>query len=182
MGNSPDKSSKIPSVTRVKSPANIQKSSILVKSTQLGTYELSFRFSLRETGRLRLHLAKLEIASDFPAGSHLLTYKLEELPTKLSLTTATGKHSTYLTTEPQLQVVKQTVSIGTELYVLEDLYGEEKQCVICLSQEKEVLVLPCKHVCVCKDCAGALGVKGAGKCPVCRTPIEGIYKTGPIFR
>lgn len=41
------------------------------------------------------------------------------------------------------------------------------QCVICLDKEKDTLLKPCRHFCVCSECAIAL----AG-CPVCRKPIE----------
>lgn len=41
------------------------------------------------------------------------------------------------------------------------------QCVICLDKGKDILLKPCRHFCVCSDCAFALVV-----CPVCRKPIE----------
>lgn len=41
------------------------------------------------------------------------------------------------------------------------------QCVICLDKEKDILLKPCRHFCVCSRCAPLLL-----ECPVCRLPIE----------
>ena len=48
-------------------------------------------------------------------------------------------------------------------------------CVICLDKEKEILLKPCRHFCVCFDCAIV-----SEECPICRKPIadrEKIYDT-----
>jgi hypothetical protein len=44
---------------------------------------------------------------------------------------------------------------------------EQKMCVVCLDLEKTVLLLPCRHVCVCKVCSRQID-----NCPVCRGYIE----------
>ena len=41
------------------------------------------------------------------------------------------------------------------------------QCVICFAASREVLLDPCKHMCLCKACA-----KDCTDCPICRSPIE----------
>ena len=43
-------------------------------------------------------------------------------------------------------------------------------CVVCMEQEKKVLLLPCKHLCMCKPCADKI-VAGSAQCPVCRERI-----------
>ncbi|KAH7670080.1 putative E3 ubiquitin ligase protein [Dioscorea alata] len=40
-----------------------------------------------------------------------------------------------------------------------------KCCRVCQERDVCVLLLPCKHLCLCKDCASALDT-----CPVCRSP------------
>jgi len=50
---------------------------------------------------------------------------------------------------------------------------ENIQCVVCLSTEREVILLPCGHVCSCADCAEEL-LKAGHKCPVCRANIENV--------
>lgn len=44
-------------------------------------------------------------------------------------------------------------------------------CVICLTLEKDTAVIPCRHLCLCKECAEQL-MKHTPKCPVCRGPIS----------
>lgn len=41
------------------------------------------------------------------------------------------------------------------------------KCVICWSEEKTMLFLPCKHLCSCKNCSDR-----TTECPLCRQPIE----------
>ena len=44
-----------------------------------------------------------------------------------------------------------------------------KQCSICLVNEKRLIMLPCKHQCVCKGCWQ--NWQGEKKCPLCREEI-----------
>lgn len=46
---------------------------------------------------------------------------------------------------------------------------ELKLCVICLSSEKSILCLPCRHLCLCGSCASRQEVD---KCPICRLEID----------
>jgi len=41
------------------------------------------------------------------------------------------------------------------------------QCVICTDQERNTLLLPCKHFIACRECT----LQCNGKCPLCRTVI-----------
>lgn len=56
--------------------------------------------------------------------------------------------------------------------------GEESRCVVCRSATPDTLLLPCKHMCMCTECATSFGDKLHG-CPLCRKPvtnmIDGIY-------
>ncbi|ETN00212.1 hypothetical protein, variant [Phytophthora nicotianae INRA-310] len=47
--------------------------------------------------------------------------------------------------------------------------NELKLCVICLSNEKTILCLPCRHLCLCEACSRREEVT---KCPICRLEIE----------
>jgi hypothetical protein len=42
------------------------------------------------------------------------------------------------------------------------------ECVICMRNQKNRMLHPCGHVCVCQDCG-----TGISKCPICRTDITG---------
>ncbi|CAN0478392.1 unnamed protein product, partial [Discosporangium mesarthrocarpum] len=41
------------------------------------------------------------------------------------------------------------------------------ECVICLTDPKDTLLLPCRHLCVCREC-----FKHVDKCPVCRSTFD----------
>ena len=54
----------------------------------------------------------------------------------------------------------------------DDPAANERECVICLVNERSVVLLECGHICVCVDCAEILPVPRL--CPVCRTRITRI--------
>jgi len=61
--------------------------------------------------------------------------------------------------------------VATGTPVADDPDGRE--CVICLSNERDTTVLPCRHMCMCQECASALKTQ-SNKCPVCRMEIESL--------
>jgi len=42
---------------------------------------------------------------------------------------------------------------------------EQRTCRVCRTQDVSMLLLPCRHLCLCQDCEGQLHA-----CPLCRTP------------
>ncbi|CAN6888469.1 hypothetical protein Bca4012_074957 [Brassica carinata] len=85
----------------------------------------------------------------------------------------------------RVKVVKQILWIEGVRYELRELYGSSnqgassgledsgsgKECVICMTEAKDTAVLPCRHLCMCSDCAKELRLQ-SNKCPICRHPIE----------
>eukprot|EP00117_Sycon_ciliatum_P009362 scpid27456/ scgid3187/ Probable 3-hydroxyacyl-CoA dehydrogenase F54C8.1 len=53
----------------------------------------------------------------------------------------------------------------------------QSQCVVCMDAERDALLCPCHHFCVCATCADAI-CKRRGECPVCRQIIASII---PVF-
>lgn len=81
-----------------------------------------------------------------------------------------------------ISIIKQYAVIGDSLYILEDIYGYESTlfeeslddnnlCVICMLNECDTLLLPCRHLCLCAECADRLRIR-SNKCPVCRQLVE----------
>lgn len=84
-----------------------------------------------------------------------------------------------------VKVVKQTIWVDGVRYELQEIYGIEnadgeggfdssdsgKECVICLSEQRDTTVLPCRHMCMCSACANVLRLQ-TNRCPICRTPVE----------
>ena len=48
---------------------------------------------------------------------------------------------------------------------------DANECVICLSEPRNTTVMPCRHMCLCRDCADILRYQDGSKCPVCRAPV-----------
>lgn len=44
---------------------------------------------------------------------------------------------------------------------------DETSCVVCQTNRKDTLLQPCRHLCLCSECAAQLRT-----CPVCRVNIE----------
>lgn len=89
-----------------------------------------------------------------------------------------------------VHVVKQKLWVDGVSYVLQEIYGlenastsgtngtdtnEEQLCVICLSNRKDTTALPCRHMCMCHECADALR-KQSSMCPICRNKVESLLR------
>ena len=49
---------------------------------------------------------------------------------------------------------------------------EERLCIICLTQPRNVLLMPCRHAVLCEECLGILMERRPSQCPVCRSLWE----------
>ena len=43
-----------------------------------------------------------------------------------------------------------------------------QECVVCLTEPRSVVVLHCKHVCLCRQCASVTSSTWSYQCPICR--------------
>lgn len=43
----------------------------------------------------------------------------------------------------------------------------DQRCVVCSTNAREIILLPCGHVCICEDCSDSIN----SNCPICRTRI-----------
>ncbi|CAL9772383.1 unnamed protein product [Musa acuminata subsp. burmannicoides] len=86
--------------------------------------------------------------------------------------------------EYHVRVMKQILYVNQIRYELQEIYGIEnsvdnntdgndagKECVICLSEPHDTTVLPCRHMCMCSECAKVLRFQ-TNRCPICRQPVE----------
>ncbi|TPX66492.1 hypothetical protein SpCBS45565_g04476 [Spizellomyces sp. 'palustris'] len=72
----------------------------------------------------------------------------------------------------EVRVIRQDVVINSITYTLQEIYGlssisqsapqdaSSMDCVICLSEPKDVVVVPCRHFCLCIGCAEAVRMQG----------------------
>ncbi|ORC92709.1 uncharacterized protein TM35_000034620 [Trypanosoma theileri] len=105
-----------------------------------------------------------------------------------------------LAENPKRRVISQIITASGGAYVVEDLFGVDGEvsgvvgggaevmlgttivphegdddddglCVICLTMPKDTAVMPCRHMCLCKNCAEEL-MRHMPKCPVCRGSVS----------
>ncbi|EME29807.1 Probable E3 ubiquitin-protein ligase LOG2 [Galdieria sulphuraria] len=81
-----------------------------------------------------------------------------------------------------VKCLKQQIVINGDLYQLEDIFGLEEDssksnqlCLICMLDSIDTLLLPCRHLCLCIECAERIRVRSSC-CPLCRHPIAQILQ------
>lgn len=52
---------------------------------------------------------------------------------------------------------------------------EDKLCVICVDKEKCIMILPCRHLCICESCQEPLRTH-RNLCPICRKQVKQMIK------
>jgi len=57
-----------------------------------------------------------------------------------------------------------------------DVHNDEEDCVICLSSERSVALLPCRHLCMCGDCASYFKDQST-ICPICRSYVSALVNS-----
>lgn len=53
--------------------------------------------------------------------------------------------------------------------------GASSECVVCMTEARDTLVLPCRHMCLCSACAEILRFQ-SNKCPICRSPFHSLLQ------
>uniref|UniRef100_A0A672N9V3 E3 ubiquitin-protein ligase n=1 Tax=Sinocyclocheilus grahami TaxID=75366 RepID=A0A672N9V3_SINGR len=79
-----------------------------------------------------------------------------------------------------------------EIYGIENKYNSQEskvaedeisdnsaECVVCLSDVRDTLILPCRHLCLCNACADTLRYQ-ANCCPICRLPFRALLQIRAI--
>ncbi|KAG8446077.1 hypothetical protein GDO86_013813 [Hymenochirus boettgeri] len=88
----------------------------------------------------------------------------------------------------QKQVVDGVSYLLQEIYGIENKYNSQDskvaedelsdnsaECVVCLSDVRDTLILPCRHLCLCNTCADTLRYQ-ASNCPICRLPFRALLQ------
>ena len=76
----------------------------------------------------------------------------------------------------QESVAADTDLLRRQLHEANEELSREKDktlCAVCMEKEREVLLKPCNHYCLCVDCSQKKDMK---KCPMCMKTIEGMEK------
>uniref|UniRef100_A0ABM0M9M8 RING-type E3 ubiquitin transferase n=1 Tax=Saccoglossus kowalevskii TaxID=10224 RepID=A0ABM0M9M8_SACKO len=91
--------------------------------------------------------------------------------------------------------LKQKQMVDGVCYLLQEIYGIENknalesnklleddfpddngsECVICMCDLRDTLILPCRHLCLCSGCADSLRYQSSC-CPICRAPFRALLQ------
>jgi len=99
-----------------------------------------------------------------------------------------------------IKPIKQKQMVDGLCYLLQEIYGIENklnekngkeeenefeetglECVICMSDMRDTLILPCRHLCLCRDCAESLRYQ-ASNCPICRSPFHALLQISAFIK
>ncbi|GMT06754.1 hypothetical protein PENTCL1PPCAC_28928 [Pristionchus entomophagus] len=83
-----------------------------------------------------------------------------------------------------LKTRRQKVFVNGIMYLVQELFGIENkelryaedqpfECVICMNDIRDTVILPCRHLCLCYSCAEHLRQK-QNNCPICRKPFRAL--------
>ncbi|KFD51545.1 hypothetical protein M513_07595 [Trichuris suis] len=103
-----------------------------------------------------------------------------------------------------LKPIKQKFYVDNVCYLLQEVYGLENkgisnvsasggqegssgdsreecgaECVVCMSEWRDTLILPCRHLCICSTCAQSLRYK-VNNCPICRAPFRALLQVKTV--
>ncbi|QDZ20037.1 RING-type domain-containing protein [Chloropicon primus] len=122
--------------------------------------------------------------SDLPVGSPMLDW----VQSQTTYAVLEKHESSY-----SVKVHKQKIWVQNMAYELQEIYGLEnanaregavtgtpaddlgRECVICMSEPRDTTLLPCRHMCLCHDCAQMLRQQ-TNKCPICRTQVKSLLE------
>ena len=113
--------------------------------------------------------------------SHHSIILLESSATKSRLYTYVHYKQSNSKGEISLFVKNQKLESNGKVFVLQEIFGQDnessrgKECSICLVDRTNVMVFPCKHMCLCEGCAKDLRSR-TRRCPICRKKIEVFLK------
>ncbi|KAI6653862.1 E3 ubiquitin-protein ligase MGRN1-like [Oopsacas minuta] len=106
-----------------------------------------------------------------------------------------------------LVLMKQRLTVDTLTFLLQEIYGLNKprdgegdtvslnsqntsssiqlepgeECIVCLADAKDTLILPCRHLTTCAHCASSLKFQSK-KCPICRREFTALLRIRPLTK
>lgn len=79
------------------------------------------------------------------------------------------------------RVKKSSIEIVDTKIVLDKIFKDPSgECVVCMDASTEVVIVPCGHFCLCKECADILVESKFPKCPLCRGDLQRVVPEDQI--
>ena len=79
----------------------------------------------------------------------------------------------------KFKFLKQKLLYNKTIFELNDVFGIDRnaaatdtqtECVICFTNIKDTVVLPCLHLCLCQGCSQIVRLQN-NSCPICRSRV-----------
>lgn len=134
--------------------------------------------SIQTLEKVRIFLERMGKIAFFRSGSEPLVLTEEQRE---------ARRNTYVRylkkNKGQLRKARSTVpDLASDTTILNVLNGEqnipiskEKDCVVCMDEERNCVLHPCHHLCTCANC-GRMLLKRQDACPICRRHISSIFR------
>ncbi|TMS36936.1 hypothetical protein L596_003988 [Steinernema carpocapsae] len=134
-----------------------------------------------------ISMLRYESGQFFPVVIEVRTteYGLQE---QVQTTLASVEQSTDYSQILVLKPLKQKLIVDGVTYLLQEIFGIENkdydssaidengsECIICMSDVRDTVILPCRHLCICNGCAETLRYK-LNNCPICRSPFRALLQ------
>ncbi|CAD6187327.1 unnamed protein product [Caenorhabditis auriculariae] len=107
---------------------------------------------------------------------------------QMQSTMCTVEHANDSSRSVILKPLRQKIASDGVVYLLQEIFGIENkenhisdgddcglECIICMSDVRDTVILPCRHLCICSNCADTLRYK-LNNCPICRSPFRALIR------
>jgi len=111
-----------------------------------------------------------EANCQFPKSIRCEGTKYSAPVTDLSFSESRGKFF-YRVSKRNISIIHESKIKINKIYEINEVEGEnENDCIICMDQSYEVVMVPCGHYCMCEACSKQI-LNTTSKCPLCRQTI-----------
>ena len=83
------------------------------------------------------------------------------------------------------KLLQQRLYTQGRYFILHEFFGVQRQnhpdeesseCVVCMTDRRNTAVLPCRHMCLCTNCANIVRSQPSSKCPICRSQVDSLMQ------
>ena len=85
-------------------------------------------------------------------------------------------YNTYYNIRETIREIKFNKMLRKMKSMTEDEINDTS-CIICFNSIRNIVAMPCKHICMCSPCYNELRtIQQSSKCPICKTKVESIIE------
>jgi hypothetical protein len=139
----------------------------------------------KEGSKLRIHIItqgyNMEANCQFPRNIRIDGGKYQAPASAVSFSRGPAGKFFYRVKKDKIIVLDETnindiTNLISNIKIYED---DDPTCVICMDNEKSIILMGCGHYVMCEYCTNII-IKKTNKCPICRTNIFEIVKRSEI--